>query len=193
MEGMIMEWMTEGADAFRRNRKGPNPKRRMAEGRERTREALGLPSSALYVGSLRITTTNCIWTLTRESNGLRAEFAITAPELLTLKTWARQNAGWAVSATSAFTDWTGNANLWAGAGSLGSLRFVYSEARTKRKASKRTNATGEQHVEATITALTDAPVGIAAELAELRSLVQRIAAHVFAIRDHQGNLGGDQA
>jgi hypothetical protein len=27
----------------------------------------------------------------------------------------------------------------------------------------------------------------------LRSLVQQIAAHVFAMRDHQGNLGGGQA
>jgi hypothetical protein len=50
-----------------------------------------------------------------------------------------------------------------------------------------------QHVQATVTTLTDAPAGIAAELAELRSLVQQIAAHVFSMRDHEGNLGRNQA
>ena len=193
MEGMIMEWMTEGADVFRRNRKVHNPKRRMSEGRNRTREALGLPSSALHVGSLRITTTDCFWTLTRESNGLRAEFLVTAPDLLALKTWARSNGGWAINPASSFMDWQGNANFWAKAGPLGNLRFSYSEAPTKRKASKLSLVPSEQHVSASATAVVDAPIGIAEELAKLRILVQQIAAHVFAMRDHQGNLGGDQA
>jgi len=193
MEGMIMEWMTEGMDEFKRNRKVQNPKRRMAEGRDRTREALGLHLSALYVGSLRITTTACIWTLTRELNGLRAQFSVTAPELPILKTWARQNAGWALDPKSSFTNWTGNANFWANAGSLGNLQFAYSEALTKRKASKRTDVTSDQHAEATVTLLADAPAVIAEELVQLRSLVEHIAAHVFAIRDHEGNLGRNQA
>ncbi len=193
MEGVIMEWMTEGADAFRRNRKVANPKRRMSEGRNRTREALGLPSSALHVGSLRITATDSFWTLTRESDGLRCEFVVIAPDLLALKTWARSNGGWAINPASSFTDWQGNANFWANAGPLGNLRFSYSEAPTKRKAFKLRLVPSVQNSEATVTPVMGAPDGIAEELARLRTLVEQIAAHVFAMRDHQGNLGGDQA
>ena len=187
-----MEWMTEGADAFRRTRKVANPKRRMSEGRNRTREALGLPSSALHVGSLRITTTDCFWTLTRESNGFRCEFVVIAPDLLALKTWARSNGGWAINPASSFADWQGNANFWAKAGPLGNLRFSYSEAPTKRKSSRLRLVPSVRNSEATVATAVDAPDGIAEEVARLRSLVEQIAAHVFAMRDHQGNLGGDQ-
>jgi len=187
-----MEWITDGADAFRRNQKVANPKRRVSEGRNRTREALGLPSSALHVGSLRITTTDCFWTLTRESNGLRCEFVVIAPDLLALKTWARSNGGWAINPASSFLDWQGNANFWAKAGPLGNLRFSYSEAPAKRKATRLRLMPSVRNSEATVATAVAAPDGIAEEVARLRSLVEQIAAHVFAMRDHQGNLGGDQ-
>ena len=195
MERMTIEGMIEGM-MMRANRT-EKPKGKMA-GRDWTREMLELSSFAPYVGCLRITKNNCTWRLTRELHGLQHQFVVTAPELGVIKHWERSQGAWALDQSSSLTDWTVTAKVWSKMATLGSLGFRYIETSLskrnyqKRRVAKLRNVPSEQHVEATVTALTDAPDDIAAELARLRTLVQRIAAHVFAMRDHQGNLGGDE-
>lgn len=196
MEGVIMEWMMEGM--MMGDNLAEKPKGHIGSGRDWTRQMLELPSSAPYVGCLRISTNNCTWRLTRELHGEQHQFVVTAPELGVIKHWARSQGAWALDQSSSLTDWTVTAKVWSKMGTLGSLGFRYVETSLpkrqyrNRRAAKLRLVPSVQNSEATVTPVMGAPDGIAEELARLRTLVEQIAAHVFAMRDHQGNLGGDQ-
>jgi|GEM_PF-6565855 len=191
LEGMMESMMESMMMSAKRTEK---PKGKMGAGRDWTREMLELSSSAPYVGCLRISENNCTWRLTRELHGLQHQFVVTSPSVGMLKHWARSQGAWALDQGSSLTDWAVTAKMWSKAETLGSLRFRYIEtSHGQRRSDRRKNIASAQHVQATVTTLTDAPAGIAEELAQLRSLVKQIAAHVFAMRDHEGNLGRDQA